>query len=165
MANQKTDIKDVIFETVPQDREDKYNDYVDEHTPKVSWLWNLIKAFFVGGVICVIGQALISLYMYLGFDKDTSALYNTISLIFLSVLLTGFNIYPKLANFAGAGTLVPITGFANSVAAPAIEFKKDPADIICTKTWKPLFMGGLEVLEQNYIMRSTIFLLVKMCNS
>lgn len=125
MNNDRTDIKDVIFESVPEERDDKYNDYVDENTPKVSWMVNLCKAFLVGGIICVLGQALTSLYMYLGVDKETAALYNTLSLIFLSVVLTGMNIYPKIANFAGAGTLVPITGFANSVAAPAIEFKKE----------------------------------------
>ena len=125
MNNQKTDIKDVIYETVPQERDDKYNDYVDENTPKVSWMINLCKAFLVGGIICTLGQGLISFYMYLGLDKETAALYNTLSLIFLSVVLTGLSIYPKIANFAGAGTLVPITGFANSVAAPAIEFKKE----------------------------------------
>jgi stage V sporulation protein AC len=63
--------------------------------------------------------------MSMGFDKETSALYNTTTLILISVLLTGFNLYPKLAEFSGAGTLVPITGFANSIASAAIEFKKE----------------------------------------
>ncbi len=115
MDNEKTDISEVIYESVPEERNNRYNDYVDENTPKVSWMINLLKAFLVGGIICVIGQGLITLYMNLGLDKETAALYNTLSLILLSVLLTGFNIYPKIANFAGAGTLVPITGFANSV--------------------------------------------------
>lgn len=125
MKKSKTDIRDVIYETVEQERDDKYNDYVDENTPQVSWFWNLCKAFVVGGAICTLGQALIQWYMYMGMDKETAALYNTLSLILLSVILTGLNIYPKIADFAGAGTLVPITGFANSVAAPAIEFKKE----------------------------------------
>lgn len=125
MNNQKTDINEVIYESGEEERNNKYNDYVDENTPKVSWMMNLLKAFAIGGIICVLGQALTSLYMYLGLDKETAALYNTLSLILLSVVLTGMNIYPKIANFAGAGTLVPITGFANSVAAPAIEFKKE----------------------------------------
>ena len=96
MNNQKTDIKDVIYETVPQERDDKYNDYVDENTPKVSWMINLCKAFLVGGIICTLGQGLINLYMYLGLDKETASLYNTLSLILLSVVLTGLNIYPKI---------------------------------------------------------------------
>lgn len=125
MSQQKTNIKEVIFEKKQEERDQKYNAYVSEHTPKVSWVWNLCKAFLVGGMICAIGQGLINLYMYLGFDKENATLYNTLTLILLSVILTGLNVYSKIANFAGAGTLVPITGFANSVAAPAIEFKKE----------------------------------------
>lgn len=85
----------------------------------------MCKAFFVGGLICVLGQIFINWYQSLGMDQETAALYNTLSLIFLSIFFTGLNWYQKLANFAGAGTLVPITGFANSVAAPAIEFKEE----------------------------------------
>ena len=126
MTKQKTDIREVLEEEVPETRDELYNDYVDENTPKLSWFANLCKAFLVGGLICTLGQVLMNWYMSLGMDKESAALYNTLTLILLSVLLTGWNIYPKIANFAGAGTLVPITGFANSVAAPAIEFKKEP---------------------------------------
>ena len=73
----------------------------------------------------MLGQIFINWYQSLGMDQETAALYNTLSLIFLSIFFTGLNWYQKLANFAGAGTLVPITGFANSVAAPAIEFKEE----------------------------------------
>lgn len=125
MAKEKVDIKEVIHEREPQKKDKIYNEYVKENTPKKSWLWNLCKAYFVGGLICVLGQGFIQLYMYLGLSKDTAALYTTLSLIFLSILFTGLNLYQKLANFAGAGTIVPITGFANSVAAPAIEFKEE----------------------------------------
>lgn len=125
MTKQKTDIREVLNEQVPEERDELYNDYVDENTPKLSWFANLCKAFLVGGMICTLGQVLINWYGSMGMDKETAALYNTLTLILLSVLLTGWNIYPKIANFAGAGTLVPITGFANSVAAPAIEFKKE----------------------------------------
>ena len=121
----KTDVRDFIEEKNAVRRDKRYNEYVKENTPKKSWLINMIKAWLVGGIICVIGQCFLNWYGSLGMDKDTSALYTTLSLILLSVLLTGLNIYPKIANFAGAGTLVPITGFANSVAAPAIEFKKE----------------------------------------
>ncbi|MCH5264413.1 MAG: stage V sporulation protein AC [Lachnospiraceae bacterium] len=125
MSAEKTNIKDVIEERSPAKREEKYNEYVKENTPKKSWLLNLCKAFVVGGLICTLGQLFIDLYGMVGVDKETAALYNTLSLIFLSILFTGLNLYQKLANFAGAGTLVPITGFANSVAAPAIEFKEE----------------------------------------
>lgn len=125
MKENKTDIKEVIHERSPEKREEKYNEYVKENTPKKSWLWNLCKAYVIGGLICLLGQALTNCYMQMGIDKETAALYTTLSLIFLSVLFTGLNLYQKLANFAGAGTIVPITGFANSVAAPAIEFKEE----------------------------------------
>lgn len=121
----KTDIREVIHEPSPQKREEIYNEYVKENTPKKSWFINLCKAFVIGGLICDLGQLLTDLYINTGMSKDTASLYTTLSLIFLSILFTGFNLYQKLANFAGAGTLVPITGFANSVAAPAIEFKKE----------------------------------------
>ena len=78
MNSQKTDINEVIYESAQEERNNKYNDYVDENTPKVSWMMNLCKAFLVGGIICVLGQALISLYMYLGLDKETAALYDGI---------------------------------------------------------------------------------------
>ncbi len=121
----KTDIKEVITERSPQKREEIYNEYVKENTPRKSWFINLCKAFVVGGLICVLGQFLTDMYIRTGMTQDTASLYTTLSLILLSILLTGFNLYQKLANFAGAGTLVPITGFANSVAAPAIEFKEE----------------------------------------
>lgn len=125
MKKQKTQIQEVIQTKLSEKRDKKYNEYVKENTPKKSWLWNLCKAFFVGGLICVLGQIFINLYQSLGMEQETAALYNTLSLIFLSIFFTGLNWYQKLANFAGAGTLVPITGFANSVAAPAIEFKEE----------------------------------------
>ena len=94
-------------------------------TPTHSLPLNMAKAFLVGGIICVIGQFILNYCEKLGLDKDTSGGWCSMILVLLSVILTGFNIYPKLAKFAGAGTLVPITGFANSVAAPSIEFQKE----------------------------------------
>ncbi len=125
MREEKTNIKDVIHENSQTKRDEMYNQYVKENTPKKSWLWNLTKAYVVGGLICVLGQLLTDSYMNLGLDKEVAAAYTSLSLIFLSILFTGFNIYQKLGNFAGAGTLVPITGFANSIGATAIEFKKE----------------------------------------
>ena len=125
MENEKTNIREVLTERSSEKKEKIYNQYVKENTPKKSWFINLCKAYLVGGLICTLGQVLSSLYMGTGMEKETATLYTTLSLIFLSVVFTGFNLYQKLANFAGAGTIVPITGFANSVAAPAIEFKEE----------------------------------------
>lgn len=82
-------------------------------------------AFIIGGLICVIGQALTDFYSYLGFDDRTSAAWCTVTLVFLSALLTGLGVYEKIAKHGGAGTLVPVTGFANAVASPAVEFKSE----------------------------------------
>ena len=82
-------------------------------------------AFAVGGAICTLGQALLNLYQNLGASKEDAALYVTISLVLLSALFTGLNLYQKLTKYAGAGSVVPITGFANSVAASAIEYSKE----------------------------------------
>ena len=126
MSNQKKEsISGVLKEPDKATRNEKYDQYVKEITPKNSIFKNTIKAFLIGGIICTIGQLFINYYEYLGADKETAKLYNTVTLIFLSILLTGFGVYQKLAKFSGAGTLVPITGFANSVAAPAIEYKKE----------------------------------------
>lgn len=102
-----------------------YNEYVKEVTPTHSLPKNMIKAFITGGAICVIGQGILQYCGSLGLDKDISGSWCSLVLVLLSVIFTGFNIYPKLATFGGAGALVPITGFANSVAAPSIEFKKE----------------------------------------
>lgn len=118
-------IKDVMEAENKAERDQKYNKYVKEVTPKHNCLKNMVNAFLSGGTICAIGQVCINFYQYVGFDKETAVLYQILTLVFLSVLLTGLNLYPKLAKFAGAGSVVPITGFANSVAAPAIEFQKE----------------------------------------
>ena len=126
MANQKKDsISNVLKEQDTKKRNENYNKYVKEVTPKNSMFGNMCKAFLIGGIICVIGQIFINYYKFLGADLETAKLYNTITLVFLAVLLTGLGIYQKIAKFGGAGTLVPITGFANSVAAPAVEYKKE----------------------------------------
>jgi len=82
-------------------------------------------AFLIGGSICTLGEALINLYLYLGLSQDVAAPAASISLVFLAALFTGLNVYDDLAKYGGAGTLVPITGFANAVAAPALEFKSE----------------------------------------
>ena len=103
----------------------QYNDYVKAVTPTKNLWVQMAKAFLVGGIICIIGQWILNYCESLGLDADTAGSWCSLILVLLSVILTGFDIYPKLATFGGAGALVPITGFANSVAAPAIEFKKE----------------------------------------
>jgi stage V sporulation protein AC len=108
-----------------QERNQAYNDYVKQVTPKHSLPLQMLKAFVVGGIICVIGQYILDICASYGLDKDAAGSWCSMLLILLSIILTGFNIYPSIAKFGGAGALVPITGFANSVVAPAIEFKKE----------------------------------------
>ena len=103
----------------------KYNDYVKQVTPTHNLWWNTAKAFVTGGIICCIGQFILNVCENYGLDQKTSGSWCSMLLILLSVLLTGLNLYPSIANWGGAGALVPITGFENGVAAPAIEFQKE----------------------------------------
>lgn len=123
--NKNVSASQVMQESDKQERDKLYNQYVKQMTPKHSWPLNLCKAFFTGGLICVVGQFFQNFYMGRGAEQELASSYTTLSLVLISVLLTGFNIYQKFAKWAGAGSVVPITGFANSVAAPAIEFKKE----------------------------------------
>lgn len=125
MSGKNVTAHDVMQEKNQKLRDQKYNDYVTSVTPKHSWVANLLKAFLVGGIICVIGQALTSFYQYCGFSEETAGLYEVVTLVLLSVILTGCNVYSHLAKWGGAGTVVPITGFANSVASAAIEYKTE----------------------------------------
>ena len=108
-----------------QEKIKKYEDYVKRKTPVHSLAKNMWWAFLTGGLICTLGQGILNFCRGLGLDKETAGSWTSVSLILLSVLLTGLNVYPKLARRGGAGTLVPITGFAKSVAAPAIEYQKE----------------------------------------
>ncbi len=112
-------------ESKKQEREDAYNAYVKQVTPSYSLPLNMAKAFLVGGIICCVGQAITNFCMSRGLDQMTAGKWTSLILVLASIVLTGFNIYPSIAKFGGAGALVPITGFANGVAAPAIEFKKE----------------------------------------
>ena len=103
-------------------RNESYNAYVKNVTPKGSCGAKCFKAFIVGGCICVVGQIILNVCKWMKVPDTDAASYTTLILVFLSALCTGLNIYQKLVKFGGAGALVPITGFANSVAAPAIEF-------------------------------------------
>lgn len=102
-----------------------YRDYVKKKTPLHSLPKNMARAFVTGGVICTLGEAVIQLLEKAGVDQKETAAWCPVILIFVSVVLTGLNVYGKIARWGGAGALVPVTGFANSVAAPAIEYKKE----------------------------------------
>lgn len=110
---------------IKKEQQKQYEKYVKEVTPTHNLFLNMGKAFFTGGLICLIGQFILNYTQNMGLNKETSGSWCSLILILLSVLLTGLNIYPKIGKFGGAGSLVPITGFANSVAAPAIEFKAE----------------------------------------
>lgn len=103
----------------------RYNEYVKQVTPTHSLWSQLIRAFVTGGIICCLGQGIVNYALSLGLDKETAGSWCSLILVFLSAFLTGFNIFPSIAKWGGAGALVPITGFANSVAAPAIEYQKE----------------------------------------
>ena len=103
----------------------QYADYVKEVTPTHSLWMNMVRAFLVGGAICAIGQGILNYVQSLGLDEKSAGTWTSIVLVLMSIILTGFNLYPSIAKFGGAGVLVPITGFAKSVAAPAIEFQKE----------------------------------------
>ena len=111
--------------SVSEEQKQQYNDYVKQVTPTHNLPQVVWRAFLTGGIICTIGQAIQNLIQYLGVEQETAGTWTSVLLVLISVLLTGFNIYPSIAKWGGAGALVPITGFANGVAAPAIEFKKE----------------------------------------
>lgn len=103
-----------------------YDQYVKEITPVHSLAKNMACTFITGGLICTLGQAMTNACSaWLGMDQESAGTWSLLGLIFLSVMLTGLNVYQKLVKFGGAGALVPITGFANSVAAPAVEFQAE----------------------------------------
>ena len=103
----------------------EYQAYIKERAPK-SPIWkDTALAFLVGGGICVIGQMILNGWGALGLTKDDAATATSVTLVFLSVLATALGLYHRLARYAGAGTLVPITGFANAVASPAIDFRAE----------------------------------------
>lgn len=105
--------------------EKRYDELVKELSPKSPMLRDCLQAFAVGGAICVLGQIFVNWYTALGLEKEDAGTLASMTLVALSALLTGLSLYDDLAKYAGAGTLVPITGFANSIAAPAVEFKTE----------------------------------------
>lgn len=109
----------------PIETKKDYQNYVDKKTPNSPIFMNLVKAFFVGGIICLIGQFINDFWSYKGLSFEDASSATSISLIFIGIFLTAINVYSKIGKFAGAGSIVPITGFANSIASPAIEFKSE----------------------------------------
>jgi len=108
-----------------QEKIKQYDELVKQVTPKNNLLLQMLKAFVVGGIICTIGQGILEGAKAMGLDKDMAGTWCSLLLILLSVILTGLSLYQPIADFGGAGALVPITGFANSVCAPAIEFQTE----------------------------------------
>ena len=107
-------------------RNQEYNDYVEQVTPKHNLWANMGKAFLLGGTICLLGQVITNIAMNaFGLDKDDAGMWCSLILVLLSVILTSCNVYGLLAIWGGAGALVPITGFANGVCASAVEFQKE----------------------------------------
>ena len=109
----------------PLDSKKEYQNYVDKKSPNSPILKNCFNAFWVGGLICSIGQIIFDFCEFKGLDQTMSSTVVSISLIAISALLTALNVFNRIGKFAGAGSLVPITGFANSIVAPAIEYKSE----------------------------------------
>lgn len=125
MEKQKNKVSDIVREKNTTIRNENYNQYVKEVTPEFSTIKNCVKAYIVGGLICSLGQGFTNFFFDRFGDLELAKAYTTTCLVFLAILFTGLGLYQRLAKFGGAGTLVPITGFANSMAAPAIEYKKE----------------------------------------
>lgn len=103
----------------------QYSNYVDKKSPDSKIWGNLLRAFLVGGGICTVGQIIYNIYVKLGLKAENAEAFTPITMVFLGALLTGLKVYDDLAKIGGAGTLVPITGFANAVVSPALEFKSE----------------------------------------
>ena len=104
---------------------EEYDKLAKKASPPSPFAKNFALAFLIGGLICTLGECFLLLYQRLGLDTETASTVTSVTLVFRSVLLTGLGVYDKLAKVGGAGTLVPITGFANAVASPSIEFKSE----------------------------------------
>lgn len=103
----------------------EYGKYIKEFCPKSPMGMDVLKAFVIGGLICTVGQLILNGYTAMGLDTENAGTATSITLVSLSALLTGLSLYDNIAKHAGAGTLVPITGFANAVCAPAVEFRTE----------------------------------------
>ena len=136
--------------------EKQYALLTQELAPKSPMGRDCLGAFFIGGAICMLGQWIMNSYSLLGLDKDGAACATSMTLVTLSALLTGLSLYDDLAKYAGAGTLVPITGFANAIAAPAVEFKTDERDIIGLSQNTRFFLVSMMILSEFYYVWAVI---------
>ena len=109
----------------PIETKQEYSDYVDKKSPNSPILKNCFNAFWVGGLICSIGQIIFDFCIYKGMNSIRSSTIVSIVLILIAIFLTGINIFNKIGKFAGAGSLIPITGFANSIVSPAVEYRSE----------------------------------------
>lgn len=132
--------------------EREYGRLVKQMSPRSPMWQDCLNAFWIGGLICTLGQVFVNWYTSLGLDKEMAGTAASMSLVALSALLTGFSLYDNIAKHAGAGTLVPITGFANAIAAPAVEFKTDECAIIGLSR-KAFISGEYDDLVQHIISR------------
>lgn len=141
----------------------EYKKITDRNSPKSNVFVDCIWAFLIGGGICTLGQALTNLYSFLGLGEQSSKTLCSVSLVFLGIFFTAIHLYDNLAKHAGAGTLVPITGFANSIASPAIEFKSEgfitglgakmfiiAGPVIVYGTTASVVYGGIHYLIQTF---------------
>jgi len=127
MSNEKISKpnKEQLKQLQRQVKQQQYQDKVDNLTPKPPILKNICWAFIVGGLICTLGQFIAEYFAQLGLSKKDASNYATVVLVFLGAFFTGLGVYDELGKRAGAGSVVPITGFANSIVAPAMEFKRE----------------------------------------
>lgn len=132
--------------------EKEYEKLVQETSPRSPMGKDCLNAFWIGGLICALGQLLMNGYGALGLEKDAAGAATSMTLVALSALLTGMSLYDDLAKYGGAGTLVPITGFANAIAAPAVEFKTDECAIIGPSHRAPV-QGEYDDLVQTSIRK------------
>lgn len=135
--------------------EKEYEKLVGEISPNSPMGRDCLNAFAVGGIICTVGQFFMNYYAKLGLDKDAAGTAASMTLVVISAILTGLSLYDNIAKYAGAGTLVPITGFANSIAAPAVEFKTDECAIIGPSR-KAFISGEYDDLVQKSISAKAV---------
>lgn len=139
-----------------------YGAYIKEKSPNSTLGKNMLGAFAVGGAICCAGQALLELYKSSGMNEETASTLVSVTLVFLGALLTGFGVYDDIAKVGGAGTLVPITGFANSVVAPALEFKTEG---FVTGTGAKMFIISGPVITYGISASILYGLILFLCNA
>jgi stage V sporulation protein AC len=134
-----------------KERNEKYNKYVDSKKPQTRNFPTLIYAYLVGGIICMLGQGILDLLLYLfpTMSVDSATAWMLIILIIIASFLTGIGVYDRIGVFAGAGSIVPITGFSNSITSPAMEFKKEGIIFgMCVKMFSvagPVIVNGVAV--------------------